>query len=59
MALFNFLFARHYDGDFVLRIEDTDQTDLLEGMIDELYDAAGYTREGTISARRMEELGLS
>ncbi len=23
-ALFNWLFARHYDGDFVLRIEDTD-----------------------------------
>ena len=31
----------------------------LDGMIDELYDAAGYTREGTLSARRMEELGLS
>ncbi len=25
-ALFNFLFARKYDGDFILRIEDTDQT---------------------------------
>lgn len=23
-ALFNYLFAKHYDGDFVLRIEDTD-----------------------------------
>ncbi len=24
-ALFNFLFARHYDGDFIIRIEDTDK----------------------------------
>lgn len=24
-ALFNYLFARHHDGDFVVRIEDTDQ----------------------------------
>ena len=23
-ALFNYLFARHYGGDFVIRIEDTD-----------------------------------
>lgn len=23
-ALFNYLFAKHYDGDFVIRIEDTD-----------------------------------
>ena len=23
-ALFNFLYARHYDGDFIIRIEDTD-----------------------------------
>ena len=24
-ALFNYLFARHHGGDFLLRIEDTDQ----------------------------------
>lgn len=24
-ALFNYLFARHNDGDFIIRIEDTDQ----------------------------------
>jgi glutamyl-tRNA synthetase len=23
-ALYNFLYARHHDGDFILRIEDTD-----------------------------------
>lgn len=26
MALFNLIFARHFKGDFILRIEDTDQT---------------------------------
>ena len=29
-ALFNYLFARHYDGDFVIRIEDTDSKRNLE-----------------------------
>jgi glutamyl/glutaminyl-tRNA synthetase len=24
-ALFNWLYARHFDGDFLLRIEDTDK----------------------------------
>ena len=24
-ALFNYLFARHHDGEFIIRIEDTDQ----------------------------------
>lgn len=24
-ALFNYLFAKHYNGDFVIRIEDTDK----------------------------------
>ncbi|MGL5263649.1 MAG: glutamate--tRNA ligase [Candidatus Rhabdochlamydia sp.] len=26
MALFNYIFAYHFDGEFILRIEDTDQT---------------------------------
>lgn len=30
-ALFNYLFARHYGGDFLLRIEDTDQTRYVAG----------------------------
>jgi len=30
-ALFNYLFARHNDGDFILRIEDTDQSRFVEG----------------------------
>lgn len=30
-VLFNYLFARHHGGDFVLRIEDTDQTRFVAG----------------------------
>lgn len=30
-ALFNYLFARHHDGDFIIRIEDTDQKRNIEG----------------------------
>jgi glutamyl-tRNA synthetase len=30
-ALFNYLFARHHGGDFILRIEDTDQTRYVDG----------------------------
>ncbi len=30
-ALFNYLFARHHGGTFVLRIEDTDQTRFVQG----------------------------
>ena len=30
-ALFNYLFARHHGGDFLLRIEDTDQTRYVPG----------------------------
>ncbi len=30
-ALFNYLFAKHHGGDFILRIEDTDQTRYVEG----------------------------
>jgi len=31
VALFNYLFAKKYDGDFILRIEDTDQTRYVKG----------------------------
>lgn len=30
-VLYNYLFARHYGGDFVLRIEDTDQSRYVDG----------------------------
>ena len=30
-VLYNYLFARHHGGDFILRIEDTDQSRFVEG----------------------------
>jgi glutamyl-tRNA synthetase len=35
-ALYNYLFAKHNNGKFILRIEDTDRTRLVEGAIDNL-----------------------
>lgn len=37
-ALFEFLIAKHEGGDFLLRIEDTDQGRLVEGAVDIIYD---------------------
>ena len=36
-ALYEFLIAKHADGDFILRIEDTDQGRLVEGATDIIY----------------------
>ncbi len=36
-ALFNFLFARHHGGDFLLRIEDTDRSRYQEDALKEIY----------------------
>ncbi len=35
-ALFNWLFARHYGGQFILRIEDTDEKRYVEGAADDI-----------------------
>ncbi len=36
-ALYNWLFARHHKGVFILRVEDTDRTRLVDGAIENLY----------------------
>ena len=36
-ALYEFLIAKHEGGDFMLRIEDTDQERFVEGAIDIIY----------------------
>ena len=38
-ALFNWLFARHHNGKFILRIEDTDVTRKVEGAVDVILDS--------------------
>lgn len=35
--LFNYLFAKHHNGEFILRIEDTDQTRFVEGAEEYIY----------------------
>ena len=37
-ALFNWLFARHHGGKFIVRIEDTDQTRLVKGAVEAILD---------------------
>ncbi|OHD31087.1 MAG: glutamate--tRNA ligase [Spirochaetes bacterium GWD1_27_9] len=36
-ALFNYLFARNQGGDFILRIEDTDQSRYFDGALDDIF----------------------
>src|ERR1035437_6364303 len=38
-GLFNWLWARHTGGVFVLRIEDTDRARLVEGAVDQINDS--------------------
>lgn len=37
-ALYNYLFAKHNNGTFILRIEDTDRTRLVEGAVNNLIE---------------------
>ncbi|HRH48457.1 MAG TPA: glutamate--tRNA ligase [Panacibacter sp.] len=37
-VLFNYLFAKHFGGDFILRIEDTDQTRFVEGAEEYIFE---------------------
>ena len=57
-ALFNYLFSKHHGGDFLLRIEDTDQSRYVPGAEDYIIEALGWCgiridegpREGGIHA---------
>ena len=42
-ALFNYLFAKKYGGDFLLRIEDTDQTRYVPGAEDYIQEALAWS----------------
>ena len=41
-ALFNYLFAKKYQGDFILRIEDTDQNRFVEGAENYIIEALNW-----------------
>jgi glutamyl-tRNA synthetase len=50
-ALFNYLFAKHYDGKFILRIEDTDDARLVEASLNSIVnglDWLGIKHDGKI-----------
>lgn len=42
-ALYNYLFARHENGKFILRIEDTDRTRFVEGALENLIDVLRWS----------------
>ena len=42
-ALYSYLIAKHDEGDFILRIEDTDQNRIFEGAIDIIYNTLKQT----------------
>ncbi len=63
-ALFNYLFAKKHNGDFVLRIEDTDQNRYVEGAEDYIIDALNWCgipfdegpgKEGEVGPYRQSE----
>ncbi len=41
-ALFNYLFAKHTGGTFILRIEDTDRTRFVSGALAEIYQSLSW-----------------
>lgn len=41
-ALFDYLLARKYGGEFILRIEDTDQDRLVTGAVDKIYEIQDF-----------------
>ncbi len=50
-ALFNWLFAKHHDGEFHLRIEDTDRKRLTDGAVEAIHDGMnwlGLTHDGNV-----------
>jgi glutamyl-tRNA synthetase len=42
-ALYNYLFAKHSEGEFILRIEDTDRTRYVEGAVENLLSTLDWS----------------
>jgi glutamyl/glutaminyl-tRNA synthetase len=45
-ALYNYLFAKHQKGKFILRIEDTDRNRFVEGAVENLISTLNLDRIG-------------
>jgi glutamyl/glutaminyl-tRNA synthetase len=46
-AFFNYLFAKHETGEFILRIEDTDQKRIVEGAEEAILEILEWLRNKT------------
>ena len=55
-ALFNWLFARHNGGTFIVRIEDTDVTRKVEGALEAILDGLRWL--GLMDALQCAQLAL-
>ncbi|MDD5686340.1 MAG: glutamate--tRNA ligase [Elusimicrobia bacterium] len=58
-ALYNYIFARHNKGKFLLRIEDTDRTRYIEGAVEKLLDilkwcGLEYDDELVVQSKRLD-----
>lgn len=59
-VLYNWLFARHHGGTFILRVEDTDRARFVEGAIENVYRslvACGLTPDEGIAVEGTEIVG--
>ncbi|PKM92813.1 MAG: glutamate--tRNA ligase, partial [Elusimicrobia bacterium HGW-Elusimicrobia-4] len=58
-ALYNYLFARHNGGKFLIRIEDTDRTRMVSGAIEKIFEilkwcGLDYDEKPVIQSERLE-----
>jgi glutamyl-tRNA synthetase len=58
-ALFNWLFARHFNGEFILRIEDTDKNRAIEGSLEKILEnlkwlGLNYDKNPYIQSERLD-----
>ena len=56
-AIFNYLYARHEDGTFIMRLDDTDLERSTEENIDSMLSSVDRSR--TVSSRRMMKVPSS
>jgi len=63
-VLYNYLFAKHHDGEFILRIEDTDQSRFVPGAEDYIFETLNWCglepdesprKEGAVGPYRQSE----
>ena len=56
-ALYNYLFAKRMDGEYLLRVEDTDQTRLVEGAIENMLQAMKWAGVNHTEGVMLDENG--